>query len=638
MMVSSVFAGVTVTPSQLTFECQEPAQTMSTQSLEPLFSSTSTAIITKEPRFFRSENKILSRAMIEDDITASQMADVLITLDIEGLEDQIESRLERISTAQQQIHDLLSDENSQTMHMYANIPLLHAHINTQSLISLENSPLVAAVEPVLTFETQTSQGIPLMDGDVYRSVFGGGGVAVAILDSGIDYTHSALGNGGFPNSKVIGGYDFGNSDTDPMPSGSAHGTNCAGVSSGDAITYSDYAGGVAPDSKLYALKIMPDGSGSATTTAIANAIDWCVSHQFDDPANPILVINLSVGGGKYTSTCDSASSAITNSVNTANAAGITVLSSSGNDGYCDSMGMPACISGVISVGAVFDNSMGTFGFCVSEDSCIGTSSTNCTSPDKYISDSTQADLVASYSNSSTLVDVLASSHRAYTTSTGGGYNSSFGGTSAACAYASGAVAALQSAAADTLERFLTPEEVRILLADYGEPVNDPKNNIVNPRISVASSIENLDVFSGQQITVENTSRFAAEIQNIVYPSWMSISPSPPVSLSGYEIATFYASADCGQCNYEVLNDTVTISGTGHPQGFSESIDATLNCPLCLYEASLNSDCEVDLLDFAILADCWLSSDPICDAADIDGTMPVGQGDLLIMGEQWLGGK
>ena len=36
------------------------------------------------------------------------------------------------------------------------------------------------------------------------------------------------------------------------------------------------------------------------------------------------------------------------------AAGITIFASSGNDGYCDSMGWPACISYVNSVGAVYD--------------------------------------------------------------------------------------------------------------------------------------------------------------------------------------------------------------------------------------------------------------------------------------------
>jgi subtilisin family serine protease len=580
---------------------------------------------------------MLNKPKIEKELDDSGTANVLITLNLDALNMKSGSRFDKIDAAQGQIHRLLANLHSQTRRMYENFPVIHANINRQSLEALEASDLVAAVEAVMPVEMHTSQGIPLMDADVYRPVFGGSGVAVAIADSGVDYNHPALGNGGFPNSKVIGGYDFGNNDTDPMPVGVSHGTNCAGVAAGDIITYADYVGGVAPDSKIYALKIMPDGVGSSSTAEITEAIDWCVSNQFDDPNNPILVINLSVGGGRYFSTCDSSLSSLTNAVNTATAAGITVLSSSGNDGYCDSIGMPACISNVISVGAVYDGSVGTLGFCVSEDSCIGNTSSSCsTGYVKY--DSTYADLVASYSNSSNMTDVLASSHKAYTPTLNGSYYSSFGGTSAACAYASGAVASLQSAARDTLGRFLTVAEVKELLTTYGQPVTDPKNSIVTPRISVANSIENLEIFEGERLTVTNDSRFSATIQSITSPAWITVHPAAPISLDGYESVTLYAAGECENCNYQPLTGSITIAGTGHPSNFSELVPATLNCPECEYIANLNAGCEVDLLDFTILADCWLSSDSACDTANIDGTLPVGESDLLILAEQWLEGK
>ena len=46
------------------------------------------------------------------------------------------------------------------------------------------------------------------------------------------------------------------------------------------------------------------------------------------------------------------------------AAGITIFASSGNDGYCDSMGWPACISHVNSVGAVYDAVFGPYLPCI----------------------------------------------------------------------------------------------------------------------------------------------------------------------------------------------------------------------------------------------------------------------------------
>ncbi|NTW37562.1 MAG: hypothetical protein HGB17_15910, partial [Syntrophobacteraceae bacterium] len=48
-----------------------------------------------------------------------------------------------------------------------------------------------------------------------RDAYIGGGVSIAIVDTGIDYTHSRLGGAGFPNDKAIGGYDYGGSANNP---------------------------------------------------------------------------------------------------------------------------------------------------------------------------------------------------------------------------------------------------------------------------------------------------------------------------------------------------------------------------------------------------------------------------------------
>ena len=66
------------------------------------------------------------------------------------------------------------------------------------------------------------------------------GIHIAILDSGIDYLHPALGGGFDPGFKVIKGYDFaGNAYTgenvpvdsglDPYTNRSIHGTQAAGI-------------------------------------------------------------------------------------------------------------------------------------------------------------------------------------------------------------------------------------------------------------------------------------------------------------------------------------------------------------------------------------------------------------------------
>jgi subtilisin family serine protease len=366
-------------------------------------------------------------------------------------------------------------------------------------------PSVLYVEPVRILESHIAQGIPLMNATTVRTSYNGSGMAIAVCDTGIDYTHPRLGNGSFPNAKVLGGYDFGDSDANPAPDPSqAHGTCCAGITAGDLGTVGDYIGGVAYNAKLYALKISYGTSGSATTAAMIGAWDWCVTHQNDNPAYPIMVISTSFGGGRYYSAAsgDAASPGMTTAAGNAVAAGITVLASSGNDGYCDSMGWPAAISSVISVGAVYDASFGTYYPCVSADSCAPKASDSGCSTGWYATDATTPDRVTSYSNTASFLTLLAPSNRAYTTdivgSSGyasGDYYSSFGGTSAACPYAAGAVACLQSAAQALLGRYLTVAEVRSVLTSTGVNITDPKVAITKPRVNLDAAVDFLSTMA-----------------------------------------------------------------------------------------------------------------------------------------------
>ncbi len=344
-------------------------------------------------------------------------------------------------------------------------------------------------------DAHLSQGIPLMRASAVRSIYDGTGVSIAICDTGIDYTHPMLGNGGFPNSKVIGGYDYGNGDANPMDT-QGHGTCCAGIAAGTIGATGDYIGGVAPNARLYALKISPDGSGSADEADMISAWDWCITHQYDNAANPIVIISTSFGGGRYYSACDSASPLMTAAAANAAAAGISIFASSGNEGYCDSMGWPACISHVNSVGAVYDAAFGTYYPCVSSASCATKYSTGSCDTGWYAADATAADLVTSYSNTASFLTLCAPSNRASTTDisgaggyASGGYYTSFGGTSAACPYAAGAAACLQSAAAALTGDFLSTAEVRLLLTANGDPVEDDKIAITTPRVNLLAAVE-----------------------------------------------------------------------------------------------------------------------------------------------------
>ncbi|MBI2432635.1 MAG: S8 family serine peptidase, partial [Candidatus Hydrogenedentes bacterium] len=381
-------------------------------------------------------------------------------------------------------------------HQYENFAGFSGYVTPAGLQQLAQLSDVWAIEPVRLLEEHLAQGIPLLNGSTYRPFYNGQDLAVAICDTGVDYTHAMLGGGSFPNGKVIGGYDFGDNDADPM-AGGAHGTACAGLAAGTLGTSGDYIGGVGYSAKIYALKISPGATGSATTAAMISAWDWCVTHRNDNASYPLKVISTSFGGGQYFSSCDATSSGMTTAALNAVNAGITVLASSGNDGFCDSIAWPACISYVISVGAVYDANFGTYYPCLNALSCAPKTAGGC-STGYFGTDATAADKVTSYSNTASFLGILAPSNAAYTLDiagsggySSGDYYSSFGGTSAACPYAAGAVLALQSANMAINGSYLTPAQVLSTLTSTGDSILDTKVAISKPRVNLGAAIDSI---------------------------------------------------------------------------------------------------------------------------------------------------
>ena len=400
-----------------------------------------------------------------------------------------------IKLLRQAVLDALPANDVRVEFRFDNIAGFSARVTPAGLQALQGHPQVVSIEPVFVLEPHLAQGIPLIRGMTYRSTYNGAGLAIAICDTGIDYTHVRLGGGGFPNSKVLGGYDFGDTDADPIPNTQAHGTCCAGIAAGDLGTVGDYIGGVAYNAKLYALKISSGTTGSATTAAMVSAWDWCVTHKNDNTNYPIMVISTSFGGGQYFSTCDGTTPSMTTAANNAVAAGITVLASSGNDGFCNSMGWPACISSVLSVGAVYDAAFGNYLPCVSSATCAAKISTTGCTTGWYVNDTTAPDKVTAYANVASFLTLFAPGNACYTLDitgapgySSGDYYASFGGTSAACPYAAGAVACLQSAAKALTGNYLTPAVVKNLLLTYGDNVTDTKVAITKPRVNVERAI------------------------------------------------------------------------------------------------------------------------------------------------------
>jgi len=375
-------------------------------------------------------------------------------------------RTEIIARQDQVLLTLATDEFT-IRHRYENQAGFSGEITSAGLDKLLTNPSVVYIEPVRKLYPALAQAIPLGNAMETRETYDGSGVSVAIVDTGVDYTHPMLGGGGLPNDKVIGGYDTGESDSDPIPVGEAHGTCCAGISAGDLGEVGDYIGGVAPTAKIYALKASPDDAGYFFNDATLAAWDWCISHRNDDPQNPILIISNSWGGSMFNDSqlADNYSPAHTTSAANATAVGITILAASGNDGFAgQGISWPAAMSKVISVGAVYD----------------------------------ATDEVTEYSNTAEILDILAPADPVYTTDIVGadGYDEGdyyplFNGTSSACPFAAGAVAAMQNAALKLRNGYLTPDEVKTLLTLTGDLVTDGKVNITKPRVNLGGAISSI---------------------------------------------------------------------------------------------------------------------------------------------------
>ncbi len=165
-------------------------------------------------------------------------------------------------------------------------------------------------------------------------------IVITILDTGIDAAHYDLDGG-----KVIGWKDYVNNRTTPYDD-NGHGTHCASIAAGAGDANPTYKG-VAPGAALVGVKVL-NSSGSGTTTAIVNGINWVVSNK---ATYGIEVLSISLGSSGSSDGTDALSVACNNAV----AAGIVVCVAAGNSGpKTYTIGSPAAAESPITVGAMSD--------------------------------------------------------------------------------------------------------------------------------------------------------------------------------------------------------------------------------------------------------------------------------------------
>lgn len=336
---------------------------------------------------------------------------------------------------------------------YRHIPMAFLRFRDASAVLrlLAREEVVAVYEDTRLYPHLT-ETLPLIGQPPVNQIMGrtGSGAAVAVLDTGVDYTRSEFGACSAPGvpagCRVVAALDTAPEDNARDANG--HGTWVAGV-----------ATAVAPGAGIVAIDVF-DGT-SASSVDVIEGIDWAIGNR---ARYNIVALNMSLGNGiKYTTACSvKAQNPYRQPFIDARNAGILSIVSSGNEGFADGIASPACTPEAVSVGAVYDANMGGLTWTSPEPDCTDSA--------------TAADKVACFSNSASFLTLLAPG--ALTTVTG----VTVAGTSLSAPVVTGAAAVMAQAfpgdtAADRLNR----------LTASGKSVTDARNGIVKPRVDLLAA-------------------------------------------------------------------------------------------------------------------------------------------------------
>jgi subtilisin family serine protease len=224
------------------------------------------------------------------------------------------------------------------------------------------------------------------------------------------------------------------------------------------VPVSEIVQAVALDAKVLTFDVIAEWDkreGHCVFSNVADGLRWAVRIAAEQN---VRVVNLSFGGDALPSPCQGSGGG-EREIRTLFQAGIVVVAAAGNDGLASAISAPACLPEVVSVGATYDTS----GQRIDSEIC---------------SESSTVDWLACYSNRASFLDVVAPGTTISTPS-----SSNFGGTSAAAPFVTGVVALMLSANPD-----LTPEPIRKILRETGDPAYDPVNDFYFPRVNAYQAV------------------------------------------------------------------------------------------------------------------------------------------------------
>ncbi len=384
---------------------------------------------------------------------------VLLKDDAQTISANEEEKKEAIKEKQEKVLEKLSPEDTvsafgllteekefELEYQYETLNVLAGKITEEGLKELQRNRNVEAVTVNKIRHLFLSGSVPLVNADDVWKVMvdehniTGEGETVCVVDTGVDYNHTAL------SSRYAAGYDFYNNDSDPLDD-QGHGTHTAGiVASTDAVFR-----GIAPGAKIAVVKVC-SSSGSCPDADVLAGMDWCMTNR---NIYNISVISISLGGGQFTSYCDGDAdfAPYAAAINDAVAKNITVVAATGNSG-AGSVSGPACVQNATRVTAT-----------------------------------TKSDTLARYaSRHSFFTDIIAAPGSAITSLKKGGETLTMSGTSMATPHVSGAIALMKQYWKLAYGKELTPEQFEQRIVSTGTTIFDASTAKNYSRLDVLAAL------------------------------------------------------------------------------------------------------------------------------------------------------
>ncbi len=373
-----------------------------------------------------------------------------------------------IAAAQMRVEQALGRQFRTTRRYHA-LPLLAGTIETVALDRAAQLPDVAALQDDGDLEavggaTTASAGsaaAAVQAKVAWNAGYGGQGVRIAVIDSGVDSYHPDLAG------KVVaqkcfsqqGCPPYGAPEGDLASDNNGHGTHVASIVAGAGKVA---PAGIAPNAELIAVRVL-DGKGKGSDGDALAGMDWVLGQA---KKTGVKAVNFSLGGAyTYATACDKKQPAWAAAAQVAAKKGIAIFAAAGNGGVQAGLSAPACLSGALAVGASY----------------LGNAPSK-TWPGICSDVPQKAGALTCFSNRSKLLAMVAPGSPVTGAKPGGG-TASMSGTSQASPAAAATAALLWSC-----QPSWSPTQVAAVLKKTGTLVVDPSSGLSFPRVSAAAAI------------------------------------------------------------------------------------------------------------------------------------------------------